>query len=483
LPLPLTCHLAYLEAAPTNLVPAAGPVVLCADSVSRTLPELLAQNSHQQIQLSLDTTRLTPAAAGSRKSVSIADLHEYTRLLTGNSQSQPSEPLTDIVIIYAPALQGHPEIRGMMFDTGFRTDLDDSNWEQWSACCREGCAVFLQSIRDARATDAEAREQAAFTTVHELGHVFNQLHTDDPCFLHTSPDDFSPPRTWYKFNSDNRAYLTDCRQPAVYPGGIPFGDHAYMGNGDVRCPREKGEAPLKLKIKASRDEFLPYEPVELDVKLSLLKGATRPRKLRNELDPSYSHFTIWIEEPGGERRRYQSINHCCSNPEPCKVKPDEPFERDITLFGQSGGYTFRRAGVHRVWITWQLSTKVVLKSNVIEIGIRPTLQLSSKEELLCKVLRKAGRPLFYRRRLWKRSENEALVSLCTDFRGKSQRYAKAMAMNARWHIQREMARRNTGYRAQHLKSLCERGEWLSEQDELGAQRRKKVVRAMVEMEE
>ncbi|WP_395739894.1 hypothetical protein [Prosthecobacter sp.] len=481
--LPLTCHLAYLGGVPRDIVPPEGPAVVCSDGVTRSLPEVFGANSHDMVELTLDTTRLQGAAKDAGKAVvTIADLHSFTSEITGNSRDAPAGPLRDIALIYAPALEKHPEIRGLMFDTGFKTDLDDSNWAQWAACCREGCAVFLQSIRNTR-TKSEEVEQTAYTSVHELGHVFNLLHTDDPCFLRSSPDDSAPPRTWYRFNADNRAYLTDCLQPAVYPGGNPFGDHAYMGSGDVRQPHAQGRPPLELEIQTSRDEFLPFEPVELDMTLSLVPGARVPRGLRNEMDPAYSSFTIWIEDPRGERRRYRSINHCCDNPAPCKVGPGRPVTRDLTLFGQSGGYTFRHAGVHRVWITWRLSPKLTLSSNTLEINVRPWHGLTTTEQRLCKVLRKAGRPLFYRKRLWSRRENEALTSLCADFRGKAQRFAATMATHARWHIQRDLARHNAAYRKQHEKHLRERARWLHDQDLLGDYRRRKVRQALETMEE
>ncbi len=480
--LQLNCHLAYLGAVPTDIVPPAGPSVPCIGGVSRELPDLFLNSSFGHAQLTLNTTRLQASPEDpTRQTVTTADLNSFTSRLIGTPPNATSQKLTDITVIYAPELQGYPEIRGLMFNTGFEPDTkDDNNWAQWSGCPRTGCAVFLKSIQNSR-PKAEVLNQIAYTTVHELGHVFNLLHTDDLCFMHPSPDDVSPPNDWYQFNQDNQVFLSHCNEVAFYPGGNQFGDHTYMGSGDVRTAHAKGKAPLKLKIQVSRDEFLPFEPVELDVKLSLVKGAARPRKLRDELDPSYSNFTIWIEEPGGERRRYRSINHCCSNPMPCKVKPGEPFERDITLFGQSGGYTFRRAGVHRVWITWRQSPRVVLKSNVIELTVRPTLKLTTKEEQLCRVLRKAGRPLFYRRRLWERHENDALASLCSDFKGKAHRYAMTMAMHARWCIQRDIARHNTSYRKQHHKRLRERGAWLRDQELLGAHRCEKVERVLEEM--
>lgn len=484
--LDVTCHLAALGDLPDGLVPSDGPDVLCSNGVAYTLPELFLATSNHRLRLALDTTRMTAAQNPdpTRQAVTVADLHHFASQVTGNSTATPAGPLENIAVIYAPALDGHLGLRGLMFDTGFHTDFDDEthnpsyDWTQWKHCCREACAVFLQTIHNTRPAN-ERVDQAAYTTVHELAHVFNLLHVEDQqCFLRQSPAASAPPRTWYRFNAENEAYLTDCRQPSVYPGGHEFGDHSYVGGGDERVTKAFGIPPLKLKIKASCDEFLPFDPVELDMKLSVVPGCRVPRGLRNEMDPSYSNFAVWIENPRGERRRYKSINHCCENAAPCPVTQEQPFERDLTLFGQSGGYTFRHAGVHRVWITWRLSKRVVISSNTIEISIRPWLRLSSKDRDLCKALRIAGRPLFYRRRQWSRRETAALASLCTDFKGRAHRYPHAMAKYAHWQILANMSSRSSSHWRRITKSLSESGKWLKDQPLLGPHRREKVTQAI-----
>jgi hypothetical protein len=42
----------------------------------------------------------------------------------------------------------------------------------------------------------------------------------------------------------------------------------------------------------------------------------------------------------------------------------------MPLFGQAGGYTFRRAGIHRIQVELELTDRSMLRSNVVEVWIR-----------------------------------------------------------------------------------------------------------------
>jgi len=105
----------------------------------------------------------------------------------------------------------------------------------------------------------------------------------------------------------------------------------------------------------SRRSFFYFEPVELDVVLSAPSSANRSFRVPDCIDPGYGAFRIWIEEPSGERRIYRSPRIYCAHDELIFVGPKKPFRRDISIFGESGGFTFRRAGVHKVWAEFALS--------------------------------------------------------------------------------------------------------------------------------
>ena len=48
-------------------------------------------------------------------------------------------------------------------------------------------------------------------------------------------------------------------------------------------------------------------------------------------------------------RLYRSPVRFCSQESSLEISTDRPFVRDLPLFGQAGGYTFKTAGIHRVW--------------------------------------------------------------------------------------------------------------------------------------
>ena len=87
------------------------------------------------------------------------------------------------------------------------------------------------------------------------------------------------------------------------------------------------------------------------------------------LDCGYGGFRVWIEEPDGQRRFLRSPRYYCSPRGSLGISSDRPFRRDISIFGESGGYTFRKAGVHRIHVTFALDDRRTIQSNPIELEI------------------------------------------------------------------------------------------------------------------
>jgi hypothetical protein len=46
-----------------------------------------------------------------------------------------------------------------------------------------------------------------------------------------------------------------------------------------------------------------------------------------------------------------------------RVAPGKPFERDISIWGESGGYTFRHAGDHRLFCTLRIGGTVLPRTS------------------------------------------------------------------------------------------------------------------------
>lgn len=323
-------------------------------------------------------------------------LHTTLAALTGNPFKGP---VLTIGVIFAGTYLPDPSVFGIMFDAGF--DPDNSSYD---AVAREGCAVFLERIASVR-QDADFGAQVVYTTLHELGHVFNLYHLQNKANLMASSEATSAPTdAAFQFATEHGALLSRCSSSLhIQPGGSPWGDLGDLVSGPVDSSRfDTGRAvaqELELHIQSDLTEFYRFEPVELVVTLRCRPGARRGRiRIPRILDPGYDGVTIWIEEPSGERRRYRRSKLYCGTKRTIEIAADRPFQRDIPLFGQSGGYTFRHAGPHKVWMVVEHASVGRLRSNTITVNVKSGASHSGEVGSLAAILRPSrhARLLFYR---------------------------------------------------------------------------------------
>jgi len=132
------------------------------------------------------------------------------------------------------------------------------------------------------------------------------------------------------------------------------------------------DSALKLEIELSLREFWQFEPIELDVTISVPDAKSKPVTIPNEIDPGYASFEIWITRPNQERHRYRPLKRFCGNPEMRQIRPGKPFTRDMSIGKQSGGFTFASAGKHQIQVVLQLSPGKSVFSNTLECEVLPT---------------------------------------------------------------------------------------------------------------
>ena len=185
------------------------------------------------------------------------------------------------------------------------------------------------------------------------------------------------------------------KSPNVWPGGR---DHRDLG---LLTP-EPGEAfnhpltfGLELRLAMDQREFHAWEPVELS--LGVAPGVERTFEVPDVLDPGYDAFDLWIERPNGERLKYRPSNFYCLNSKRLRVAPGHSFERDLSVFGQSGGYTFRHVGIHRLSAELRLPEHGLVRSNSVEVNVLPQ-PARERSAALGRLLyrRSPARLLFYR---------------------------------------------------------------------------------------
>jgi len=390
----LHCALGYMS---TNLPQAAIPLKLATRALEEIYAEASSTAQGPAIQLQFGTPsvlRNVPPGP-----VTALDLHQGLHALLGNPIV--AKRVENIGVLFAHSYEARPSLFGVMFDRGFATDDDPNNAFEFTNVPREGCAVFLGAIRAKRPSDQDFQAEVAFTTVHEIGHVFNLGHIQNPqCFMSSSQASSVLPTTAFHFVEGHRKRLGQAdTSNHVWPGGSDYQDLGLLG------PSEAGEAfnlprpdfGLELHVDMDQKEFHAYEPVEIEIQLAVAKGVERSFQVPDAVDPGYEVFDIWIERPNGERVKYRPSRFYCSTGQGLRITPGKGFERDVSLFGQSGGYTFRHAGLHRISATLALPRRGLLRSNEIEVNVLPSPEEFRQQELRnCLTRRATARLLFYR---------------------------------------------------------------------------------------
>ena len=248
----------------------------------------------------------------------------------------------------------------------------------------EACTVFLGDIAAQRnpsggnPTGQQLLEEI-FTCVHEVGHVFNLEHINDSQnFISQSP-------AGTKSLPEGAPTVRARPRAAAQQGPAAPGHLARRLGVWQRRPEPHDRAPATrpvatdlrstLRIEISRNECFHFEPVELDLQIELPPEARSRRSIPNEVDPGYERLRVWIEAPEGARRELRPFASYCRAHSRYRLSHDRPFRRDST-YRDAAGHVLRTAGVHSIVAELWLASNAVLRSNTVEINIRPLAGLS-----------------------------------------------------------------------------------------------------------
>jgi hypothetical protein len=434
------------------------------------LADVFRQESGGDIRLTVDSSAAGQLQQTSPGPSAAYYLHRATQRLTRNRPS--ARPVRNIAILFASSYSYHgaSNVFGLMFDRGFTT-ADDPN-EEPTRIPREGCAVFLDTIRRHRQGHADYERESLYTTIHELGHVFNLVHLQGVKNYMASSDLAAPHAVdYHRFTSGQSADLARCSTSRdIWPGGSPYREVGPWSHQNVPAVQKRaGKFGLALSLHMGRHEFWAFEPVELDITVEVAGGVNRSFTLEDQIDPGYDRFRIWIEDPGGERRLYRCPRLYCAAGGTRRISPTAPFRRDVSIFGEAGGYTFRRPGVHRIWADFTPGRGRSLVSNRLEVNVLPGLE-SQRFGTLREVLGSPARAklLYHRQLAAPRGDVRLLEELCEAERD------WAGIGGVEYGLGRAMvnigARRKTGRAAWRARGI----EWLRrarDRDELGEHQR------------
>jgi hypothetical protein len=337
------------------------------DLAAKTISQYFYEASSGEIVLRpdatrIDQTRYLEAAAGS------LTLHYALGALVDDAPRG-----TTIGLLFAKEYLKYKSALGVMFDRGFATRDDPYGDLPDFAVPRQGCAVFLGPISGLRGFGSpEYVAEAVYTAIHELGHVFNLVHNFNPStpnFMAGSSQTLRG-REFYQFTYADQLHLGLCSiDPGVAPGGMPFRDRDQSWNSFSPMTPSKA-LNVSMEIDIARKQVLPFEPIELDI---LIKAPSKGGRvvIPDEIDPGYARFFIWIKHPSGEQLLYRSPRHYCPSGKTVTLAPGETFLRDVSIFGQSGGYTFGESGQYYIWAELYISSSTKIQSNTISIEVLP----------------------------------------------------------------------------------------------------------------
>lgn len=338
----------------------------------RTISQYFAEASKNDIELVVDESRIDRnlVEGNPNRSATSYNLNKALNILIGNGDEDfPQLEPDTIGLLFASHSADETGLFGLMFNGTFSGDSSYKDFQ------RQGAAVFVETIRAER-PEAEVAVQILVDSIHEIGHIFNLWHVGagPPPTLMARSDPktvFPPP---YVFADTQKAFLERCStSDYVRPGRSRFEDRG----GVVVPPQDGSDADLpehvrrlRLRVDIAQQEFWLFEPVELDLTLELDPdaGGMGAVTIPNEIDPGYGRFDIWITTPQGLRMQYQPPNYFCGNARRILVTAGHPFQRDVTIFGQAGGYTFSESGRYLVAAHLQLGSEV-LRSNEVEVTV------------------------------------------------------------------------------------------------------------------
>lgn len=249
---------------------------------------------------------------------------------------------------------------------------------------RQGCAMFYEGLSG---TTAEQRRLQLFTTVHELAHCFNLLHSWQKS-LGTPPapnrpkslswmnypwiyPDGGPAVFWnkfaFQFDNEEVIHLRHAYRKNIIMGGSDFAVGSALQAEALEEPL-RDESGLVFSISTHQRSFALGEPVVLQLSL----GSTHPRGRRAHawLHPNCGLVKVVIRKPSGEVTTYEPLlDHLVGEKEQTLYPNDAIKDSAYIGFGKDGFY-FDQPGNYRVRAVYAALDGSEVMSEVITVRVR-----------------------------------------------------------------------------------------------------------------
>ena len=249
---------------------------------------------------------------------------------------------------------------------------------------RQGCAVFHAGIGG---TTPEQQRLQLYTSVHELGHCFNLLHSWQKMYASPPKPNRPDSLSWmnypwsypsggaagywsnfdFRFDDEELIHLRHGFRNDVIMGGSDFLAGSSLGR-DVMADPVADESGLVLAISTHQHSFALGEPVVLE--LTLKTTTTRARRVHTWLHPNFGMVKIVISTPSGVVKAYEPmIDHLVGERQAVLGVNDEIRDSAYIGYGKGGIY-FDQPGQYKVRAAYAALDGSQVLSDIVTIRVR-----------------------------------------------------------------------------------------------------------------
>ena len=259
---------------------------------------------------------------------------------------------------------------------------------------RQGCAVFYAGIGG---TTADQQRLQLYTTVHEIGHCFNLLHSWQKSLAIPPQPDRPAAVSWmnypwrfpggpgafwsafpFRFDAQELVHIRHGFQQDVIMGGNPFRVGSALEDLTSWEDPVEDRSGLRLELEAPAS-FGYGEPVTVQIRVHSFdpRGITVTRHLR----PRDGNVQIAIAQPSGRVTIYEPLlQHCVSDADAISLGNGSSSYADTGFihYGQDGFY-FDQPGTYRLRARYTGPDGSIVVSPITTIRVRPPVTAEDGE--------------------------------------------------------------------------------------------------------